>query len=119
VSERSGFFIGQIGASIRLDTEDTAALLAAATTLEIHYRLPKTGATGIWTATLSGTKVVYTTTAITDLPLAGTYIIQSYLEGPGWALKGRKVDMIIAEPLIAIEAPTGEGFPYIFPFTLG
>jgi len=95
----SGFFIGQIGAQIRLDTEDDPALLAAATTKEIWYKRPHTGGTGAWTATLSGTKLVFTTTAVTDLPVAGEYVLQAYLAGTGWKLTGKKVVMFVDEPV--------------------
>jgi len=99
--EESGFYEGQIGALIRLDTEDDTAYLAAATKKEIHYKRPS-GTTGAWTATLDGTKLTYTTTAITDLPEHGKYIVQVYMEGPGWKLPGKEVVMIVEEPIIAI-----------------
>jgi len=95
---RSGFFAGQVGCQIRLDTQDDAAYLAAATKLEIHYRRP-TFVTGTWTATLDGTELVYTTTTITDLSVAGEWIVQAYLEGPGWKTAGEKVVMLVDEPI--------------------
>ena len=98
----SGFFVGQIGAQIRLDTQDDLSLLAAATTKEIWYKRPDTGATGAWTATLDGTKLVFTTTAVTDLPVAGEYQIQTYLEAPAYKVTGKIVSMVVSEPVKAI-----------------
>jgi hypothetical protein len=102
VVERSGFFAGQIGALIRLDTQDDASLLATATKTEIYYKYPESGTTGSWTATIDGTKLTYTTTAVGDLPEAGEYFLQTYIEGPGWKIPGKKVVMLVEEPIIPI-----------------
>ena len=99
MSEESGFFKGQVGASIRLDTEDDPVFLAAATKKEIHYKQQRTGVTGIWTATLDGTKLCYTTSDVDDLPTAGIYTLQVYMEGPGWKIHGKKVDMLVGDPI--------------------
>ncbi len=99
MAERSGLFEGQVGALIRLDTLDELAILAAATKAEIHYKLPESGTTGVWTATIDGTKLTYTTEGISDLPETGEYILQAYLEGTTWRLHGRKVVMLVEEPL--------------------
>lgn len=101
MSEPSGFFAGQVGALIRLDTQDDVALLAAATVKRILYKRPN-GTTGYWTAGLDGTKLTFTTTAITDLPEAGEYTLQAYVEAPGWKVPGEKVSMIVAEPIVDI-----------------
>lgn len=98
----SGFYIGQIGATIRLDTEDDVTLLNAATLKQIWFKQPTTGTTGAWTATLSGTKFVYTTTAISDLPVAGEYKVQTYVEGAGYKIPGKVVSMVVNEPVKAI-----------------
>lgn len=98
----SGFFVGQIGALIRLDTEDDPSLLAAATTKEIWYKQPGTGTTGAWTAALDGTKLTYTTLAVGDLPVEGEWKVQVYLAAPGWKLTGKIVSMFVNEPLKAI-----------------
>lgn len=98
----SGFFVGQVGAQIRLDTLDDPTLLAAATTKEIWYERPATGTTGAWPASLDGTKLVYTTLAITDLPEEGEYKLQVYLAAPGWKVTGKIVSMVVNEPLKAI-----------------
>jgi hypothetical protein len=104
---RSGLFAGQVGALIRLDTQDDTSLLAVATRLEIHYKLPESGAAGTWTATPSGTKLTYTTTDFSDLPEVGKYQLQAYIEGPGWAVHGRKVVMLVEKPLIYTSASAG------------
>jgi hypothetical protein len=98
----SGFFVGQIGAQIRLDTEDDVSLLAAATTKEIWYKRPSTGITGAWTASLDGTKLVYTTLTVADLPVAGEYKVQVYLEGPSYKLTGKIASMVVEEPVKSI-----------------
>lgn len=98
MAANSGFFLGQIGATISLDTEDDAAVLAAATKLEIHYQTP-TGTVITKTASRSGTVLSYTTTSVDDLPEAGEYTVQAYGEGSGWKIPGAKVTMIVEEPL--------------------
>jgi hypothetical protein len=97
--EESGFFVGQVGAQIRLETNDDAAILATATTLEIHYQRPESGDTGAWAATLDGTELVYTTISASDLPEAGVYKVQSHTEGPGWITPGKIATMYVREPL--------------------
>jgi hypothetical protein len=94
----SGFFKGQIGATISLDTEDDVELLAVATKLEIHYRTPS-GIVKTKTASRDGTVLSYVTTATTDFPEAGDYIVQVYVEGTGWKMPGAKVTMRVEEPL--------------------
>jgi len=101
MSEESGFYKGQVGALIRLDTLDSTALLAVATKKEIHYQRPS-GAVGAWTAALDGTKLTFTTTLITDLPESGRYILQAYIEGTGWKVPGGRTTMVVGEPIKAI-----------------
>ena len=95
----SGFFVGQIGAQIRLDTKDDASLLAAATLTQIWYKRPETGVTGAWTATVDGTELIYTTLTIDDLPVAGEWKIQVYVEAPGYKVPGKVVSMVVNEPV--------------------
>ena len=97
----SGFFKGQVGAKIILETEESAAVLATATVLKINYLLPS-GTSGAWTATLEGTTLTYTTTAITNFPEAGLYKIQAYIECPGLKVPGEIVEMLIDTPIVAI-----------------
>ena len=97
----SGFFKGQVGAKIILETGDSAAILATATVLKINYLLPS-GNTGAWTALLEGTALTYTTTAVTNFPEAGLYKLQAYIEGPGWKIPGDIVEMLVATPIVAI-----------------
>lgn len=92
--EQGKIYIGQIGADIKLDTEDDPTLLAAATVRHIKYRRPD-GVQGFWTATLSGTLLRFITTAATDLPVAGVWKLQAYAEGPGWSIPGETADMMI------------------------
>ena len=98
MSEDSGFFRGQVGALIRLDTSDDPALLALATKKEIHYQRPS-GVVGVWTATLDGTKLTFTTSLVTDLLESGKYFLQAYIEGPSWKIPGERVPMVVGEPI--------------------
>ncbi len=98
----SGFFVGQVGAQIRLDTKDDPTYLAQATVKQIWYKRPDTGVTGAWTASLDGTVLVYTTLAITDLPVCGEYKLQTYLEAPGYKVTGDVVSMVVGKPVKAI-----------------
>lgn len=97
---KSGFFVGQIGAKIQLDTSDDATLLAAATVKRIKYKTPETGTTGYWEAALEGTKLTYTTTAATDLPESGVYKLQVFLSQlPNWAAHGSIASVEVEEPI--------------------
>ena len=96
----SGFYTGQIGALIRLDTADDPAVLAAATVREIHCCLPRSRVVHKWSAGLDGTKLTFTTTEASDLPTSGVYKLQAYLEGPGYSLAGDIVDMAVLAPLV-------------------
>lgn len=98
----SGFFVGQVGAQIRLDTKEDTSFLASATLKQIWYSRPDTGVTGAWTATLDGTKFVFTTTAIGDLPVAGEWKLQTYMEASGYKVAGKIVSMVVEEPVKAI-----------------
>ena len=93
----SGFFVGQIGAKISLDTKDDPALLALATVKEIWYS--NGGGIGKWTATLTGTILSYTTTNSTDLPYPGRYDFQAHLEGPGFSVDGQIVSVTVEAPI--------------------
>lgn len=95
----SGFFTGQVGALIRLDTEDTEVLLGAATVKEIYCELPRSKEIVVWSATLDGTKLTYTTSSAEDLPKSGDYKLQAHLEGVGWSLEGEIVTMTVGNPL--------------------
>jgi hypothetical protein len=98
MGKNSGFFTGQIGALIRLETSDTLEFFNAATLQEIHYQRPD-GVTGKWAAGTDGTKLTFLTTTAADLPISGRYTLQAYMEGPGWALHGDKAIMVIGDPV--------------------
>jgi hypothetical protein len=89
----------QIGALIRLETEDDPTLLAAATTVEIYCREPRAGLIKTWTASVDGTLVTYSTLLETDLPTAGKYELQVHLAGPGWSLTGEVAIMEVHRSL--------------------
>ena len=66
---------GQVGAIIRLTSTTD---LSAALSVSIRYRKPS-GASGTWTAAMSGTtNIQYTTTAAADLDEDGTWTFQGY-----------------------------------------
>jgi len=76
-----GAHVGDIGTLIRYTTTID---LTTATILKLKYKQPKSGI-GEWPGTLHGTySVQYRTIAITDLPLAGPWQLQVYVEKPGW-----------------------------------
>lgn len=77
---------GDIGAKIIVTVTENISL---ATVKTIKYKKPD-GTVGSWTAVAeSGNLAIsYTTTAITDLDQAGTWILQAYIEMPGWSGHG-------------------------------
>lgn len=94
------FSAKQIGALIRLETEDDTIFLDAATVTQILCKVPRTGEVKTWTATVDGTKLVYITTSATDLPVEGTYELQAHIEGVGWSLSGEIAAMYVHKSLI-------------------
>ncbi len=68
--------------SITLETNYNA--LASASVTRILYKKPN-GTTGYWTATVSGTKLIYNVQN-GDIDINGTWKFQSYIEAGG--LKG-------------------------------
>ena len=96
---KSGFYEGQIGAKIMLDTQDDPLLLAVATVKKIYCKRPKSAVVIEWDAELEGTYLTFTTSAATDLPRSGTYKLQAHLEGPGWDLDGDVVSLIVGKSL--------------------
>ncbi len=65
---------GQVGAIVRLTSSTD---ISGATGLAIRYRKPS-GATGSWTATLSGTTALQYTTEAGDLDESGIWRFQGY-----------------------------------------
>ena len=98
----AGIFVGQIGVTIELETLDDAAILADATKKEIWYSVRSGSVTGKWSAELSETKLVYTTTKITDLLIHGNWTLQAYVEGVGYKILGEKVIMPVGRPVLPI-----------------
>lgn len=84
-------YIGQVGVLIELDTQDS---LVGATKTEIRYRKPDKS-TGAWEGTVDGTKIVYLIDDDEVLNLSGSWLLQAYAEGPGWALLGETVTLTV------------------------
>jgi hypothetical protein len=73
--------IGDIGTVIDYDAGES---IVDATVLKLKYKRPD-GTIGEWIATLYGTtKARYTTLTTGDLPSAGAYDVQLYIEAPTW-----------------------------------
>ena len=82
-------YIGQVGVLIELDTQDS---LLGATKTEIRYRKPDKS-TGAWEGTIDGTKITHLIDDDTVLDSAGSWLLQAYAEGSGWALLGETVTL--------------------------
>ncbi len=93
---------GDIGTKITLDTEID---ISSGTVFKIYYLKPD-GTSGFWTAAkeADNQNISYTTLATTDLDVVGTWVIQSYVEVPGWKGLGLAVNMIVGVP-VAEQAP--------------
>lgn len=72
--------VGDIGVLIGFDTHED---LSTATTHELDYEKPD-GTTGTWAATVSGSKLLYTSIAA-DFSSAGPYEVQAHVITPTWA----------------------------------
>jgi hypothetical protein len=102
MSSESGFYAGQVGAKIRLDTGD-ASLVSSATTKRIIYKRPVSGTIGYWSATVEeSSKLVFTTTTVLDLPESGDYLLQAYMEGTGVKILGGIAVMSVGKPITPI-----------------
>jgi hypothetical protein len=84
-------YIGQVGVLIELDTQDS---LLGATKTEIRYRKPDKS-TGAWVGIIDGAKITYLINNEEVLNLSGSWLLQAYAEGPGWALLGETVTLPI------------------------
>lgn len=86
-------FKGDIGTKIILNTNTD---LATGSVFKIYYRKPD-GTMGSWTAQKESdnTSISYTTQVVSDLNIAGTWVIQSYVEISGWKGYGVSVNMIV------------------------
>lgn len=89
-------YVGQVGVSVELDTQDDVAILAIATVLKIKFRRPD-GVSGVWDAVRDGSVLKYQTTAPSDLPVAGVWKLQAYGEGNGWKIRGETVDFTVRD----------------------
>ena len=90
-------FKGDIGTKIILNTNTD---LATGSVFKIYYRKPD-GTTGSWTAQKESDNksISYTTQVVSDLDIAGTWVIQSYVEISGWKGYGVSVNMIVGTPV--------------------
>jgi hypothetical protein len=85
-------FVGDIGTQIIVDTGEA---LASATVLQLKIKKPD-GTKVTKTATITETtKLLYSTIA-GDLNLAGEYIVQAYVELPGWKGHGLPVSFNVS-----------------------
>lgn len=89
-------FKGTIGQKIILNV---GVDISTATTRRIKYLKPD-GTEGYWSAAEeSTTSISYTTTAATDLNIAGTWRLQAYVVTPSWTTHGEMVRLMVKETL--------------------
>lgn len=72
--------VGDIGTQIIFDTGED---LTSATVHTLRYQKPN-GEKGDWPGTIAGESLTFTTTATSDLDVAGEWLIQAYLEIGTW-----------------------------------
>ena len=68
--------VGDIGTLIELETGET---LTGGDNALIYYQKPS-GDTGSWTGVVDGSKITYTTAAVTDIDEPGPWKLQGYVE---------------------------------------
>ena len=74
-------YVGDIGLTISLDCGES---VSSSTVRKIKYQRPD-GVTGEWVASLNGTTAIkYVTASTSDLPIAGDWLLQSYVEFGTW-----------------------------------
>jgi len=96
VMESGGIHVGDIGTVIIFDVGES---LAAATVHKLLYLKPD-GVSGEWEGTVDGTTLTFTTTAATDLDVAGRWMIQAYIDLGTW--KGHShMDPFVVWPNLA------------------
>lgn len=86
---------GQVGVRIELETSSDLSL---ATLTEIKYKKSSPGGTGVWAATVDGTKIFYVTTSADDLDKRGVLQVQAHVSGAGFDLLGETAEVQIHPP---------------------
>lgn len=83
-------YVGQIGVLFRVDTQGVGCPdvdWSSATVSQIICKRPD-GEITEWDATINGSYFEYTTISENDLPLSGTYKIQTRVVGPSYEAYG-------------------------------
>ena len=88
----SKVFVGDVGTVIILDTKVN---ITTATVRKILAEKPS-GQSVEWTASLEGTTAIKYTIQAGDLDQEGIWMIQAYVEMPGWQGRGDSVRLEVA-----------------------
>lgn len=80
----SAVFVGDVGTQIVLDC---GVDISTSTVRKIEAKKPS-GVKVLWTATLDGTQRISYTLQAGDLDAAGGWVLQAYIEMPGWSGRG-------------------------------
>jgi hypothetical protein len=100
MSCRGKVYAGQIGVLIEVDTQAAGCDpvdWSDATLLELVVQHPDGETEAAFSATLDGSLLRFVTTLETDLPIAGTYLLQSHIVGPTYDALGETARFIVYE----------------------
>jgi hypothetical protein len=88
----SKYYVGDVGTEIIVDT---TVSLAAATVFQLRVLKPGASSPTTWAGTLyQGTKIRYVVQD-GDFSVAGAYLLQAYVEMPGWSGLGNTANFIV------------------------
>ena len=82
-------FVGDIGTEIILDCGTD---ISTATVRTINARKPD-GTAVQWTAVASGATAIKYVVLVNDLSVAGVWLLQAYIEMPGWKGRGETASL--------------------------
>lgn len=85
-------YVGDVGTEVSLNC---GVDISTATVRKILVQKPNTTAVVEWSAMADGANSIRYLTTTSDLDVAGTYLLQPYVELPGWSGKGETVELFV------------------------
>jgi len=85
-------YVGDVGTEVSLNC---GVDISTATVRKILVQKPNTTAVVEWSAMADGANSIRYLTTTGDLDVSGTYLLQPYVELPGWSGKGETVELFV------------------------
>lgn len=85
-------YVGDVGTEVSLNC---GVDISTATVRKILVQKPNTTAVVEWSAMADGANSIRYLTTTGDLDVAGTYLLQPYVELQGWSGKGETVELFV------------------------